>query len=137
MHLPLALALLVSSSTALKADGGPAVPDDALFRTDGGERFEVTVKGYTGAHIDVCEEVMVGRHCSFTTTTKKGNFVLMDILVRDGEEKGKKLIEVKLAEFPASGPAATVVLSHSLAPGESTITGDGWNNLFEIRLTQK
>ena len=137
MHLPLVLALLLCSSTALKADGSRAAPDDALFRTDGGERFEVGVKGVTGAHIDVREEITAGRHCSFTTTTKKGNFVLMDILVRDGEEKGKKLIEVKLAEFPAHGLAATVVLSHSLAPGESTITGDGWNNLFEIRLTQK
>jgi hypothetical protein len=136
MHLPLAMALLLSNSTALKADSGPAVPDDSLFRTDGGERFEVTVKGITGAHIDVCDEVTVGRHCSIHTATTKGAFVLLDILVRDGE-MGKKLIEIKLVEFPANAPAEVVAFSPALAPGESTITGKGWNNLFEISLTQK
>jgi hypothetical protein len=136
MHL-LALALLLCSSTALKADGSPAVPEDSLFRTHGGERFEVAMKGWTGAHIDVRTEVVPGRHRSLTTTTTEGNLVLMDILVRDGEDKGKRLLELKVVEFRPSGPAEVAVFTDDLAPGESNIRGDGWHHLFEISLTQK
>ena len=107
MHLPFVLALLLSGSAAAKADGGPAVPDELLIRSD--DRFEVAVKGVTGAHIDVRQEACVGSHCSFTTATREGVFVLMDILVRDGEEKGKKLVELKLVKFSADGRAEVVL----------------------------
>jgi hypothetical protein len=136
MHLFLALTLLLCGSTALKADGGPVLPNDSLCRTGEAERFVVTVKGETGAHIDVRTEVAAGRHYSMHTATTEGTFVLLDILVRDGE-KGKKVIEIKLVDFPASGPTTTVNFSDALAPGESNISGDGWNNLFNISLTPK
>ena len=136
MHFPLAVALLLCSSTVLRADAGPPAPDDSLFRTNGDEHFEVTVKGVTGAHIDVRAVVSVGRHYSVGATTSEGTAVLVDILIQDGE-KGKKRIEMRLVECPPNKPARVVRVSDLLAPGESNITGLGWNSLFEIRLTQK
>ncbi|HVS38775.1 MAG TPA: hypothetical protein VMS17_24680 [Gemmataceae bacterium] len=135
MHLILALALLLCNSAAANADDGPAVPDGLQNQSD--DCFEVAIRGFTGAHIDVRKQAHVGRHCSFTTTTKEGTFVLMDILVRDGKEKGKMLVEVKLAAFPANSLAETVAFSDDLGPGETNIRGDGWNNLFEISLARK
>jgi hypothetical protein len=135
MHFSLPVALLLCGSAVTDADAGPSIPEYSLYRPE--ERFVVEVQGETGAQIDVREVVTVGRHCSFTTTTKEGAFVLMDILVRDGEEKGKKLLELKLVEFPTAGPANVVSFSDDLAPGESNICGDGWNNLFKIKLATK
>jgi hypothetical protein len=136
MHLPLVLAFLLCSSAAMRTDNGPSVPDDSVFRTSDNERFEVAVKGVTGAKIDVRAEVFAGRHCSVPTADASGRPVLVDILVRDGE-KGRKRVELKLLETLANAPARVLTLSDLLAPGESDVTGPGWNSLFEIRLTAK
>jgi hypothetical protein len=135
MRLVSAFALVLCGGSVMQACG-PAAPDDSLARTSDDEHFEVAVKGVTGAHIDVRAEVALGRRCSIPTATDKGVPVLLDVLVRDGEG-GKKLIELRLVENPANQSARTLCFSRLLAPGQSDVTGPGWNSLFDIRLTPK
>jgi hypothetical protein len=132
MRLTVALAVVLCSSAAL-ADIGPPLPDDSLCRTD--QRFEVAVKGVTGAKIDLRAEVGLECACSVCTADAKGTPMRVDIRIRD-DEKGKKRVEISVVEKPANGPGRVVSLDTLLAPGQSTITGPGWNNLFEIRLSE-
>jgi hypothetical protein len=133
MRFTLALSLLLCGSNALMADNGPSVPNDSVCRTD--QRFEVAVKGVTGAKIDVRAEVSVGDACSISTADPNGTPVRVDIRIRDGE-KGKKHLEVSVVEKPTNGAVRVVSFAALLAGGESTCTGPSWNHLFDIRLSE-
>jgi hypothetical protein len=131
MRFTLALSLLLCGSNALVADNGPSVADGSLCRTD--QRFEVTVKGVTGAKIDVRAEASVGDSCSVRTADPNGTPVRVEIRIRDGEE-AKKHLEITVVEYPTKGPIRAVSFTALLAAGESTCAGPSWNNLFDIRL---
>ena len=132
MYQTLALSLLLCGSAAV-ADSGPSLPDDSLCRAK--ERFEVAVKGVTGAQIDVRVEVAAGRPCSYLTVDADGAPVRVDIRLREGE-KTKKRLEIRVVENPATSRCRVVSIDTLVAPGDSTMTGPSWDNLFDISLAK-
>jgi hypothetical protein len=124
--------MLLCGSVAV-ADNGPSLPDDSLCRAE--ERFEVAIKGVTGAQIDVRVAVAGSRLCSFRTVDAGGAPVRVDIRLRDGE-KGKKRLEIRVVENPATTRCRVASIDTFLAPGDSTMTGPSWDNLFDISLAK-
>jgi hypothetical protein len=56
-------------------------------------------------------------------------------MIHDGD-KAKKQLDVTVVENPTNRPVTVLSFADLLAPGQSTVSGSGWNNLFEIRLSK-
>jgi hypothetical protein len=131
MRFASAFPLLLLAAGAAAADDPASALDEAVFRTEA--PFAVALKGVTGSQIQVRCHCEPGLPFAARPQSPGGERVgVKGLLAPSGP--GRYLLTLAVTEDDGRRPARSTLFTVELADGGSTVSGVGWNSLYEVKL---
>jgi hypothetical protein len=131
MRFTSAVALLLLAAGAAAADDPASALDQSLFRTEA--PYSLALRGVTGSQIRVRYHCEPGLPFAARPPSPGGERVgVKGLLAPSGP--GRYLLTLAVTEDADLRTARTTLFTVELADGGSTVSGVGWNSLYEVKL---